>query len=73
MSPSVKLVGAARFELATSCSQNTRANQAALRPVIEESFRTCPLLHDLKQPAFDILQHSLLAVKESSDSQLCTL
>ena len=27
-----EVVGAARFELATSCSQNMRANQTALRP-----------------------------------------
>ena len=30
---SVRIVGAAGFEPATSCSQSTRASQAALRPV----------------------------------------
>lgn len=31
------MVGAAGFELATSCSQNMRANQAALRPESEDA------------------------------------
>ena len=37
----VKRVGAARFELATSCSQSRRANQAALRPAIPRGPFSC--------------------------------
>ena len=36
----VGVVGAARFELATSCSQSRRANQAALRPVARRGYRS---------------------------------
>lgn len=42
-----KMVGAARFELATSCTRNKRASQATLRP---DSVEKLPFTHPLGNP-----------------------
>ena len=44
--PGVKMVGMARFELAASCPPDTRANQAALHPVVD----WCPRLGSNQGP-----------------------
>ena len=47
----VNQVGAARFELATSCSQSRRANQAAPRPEGPTRFRAVPIAYPTIVPA----------------------